>query len=97
MALPPDGVYATRVYIDGQGYQAVTDIGVRPTFGAHNEHRIESFLLNYNGDLYGKEVKIEIIQRLRDEKRFDSIEALKKQLAVDVQEGLEILNAQGRK
>ena len=96
MAIPPDGVYATRAYIDGQEYQAMTNIGKRPTFGENNERTIESFILNYNQDVYGKEVKIEIIQRLREEKHFDSIEELKKQIAEDVKRGTAILNTQGR-
>ena len=96
MALPPDGVYATRANIGGQEYQAVTNIGKRPTFGDNNERTIESFILNYNQDAYGKEVKIEIIQRLREEKAFANVEELKKQIAEDVKRGTAILNTQGR-
>ena len=96
MALPPDGVYATRAYIGGQIFQATTNIGRRPTFGESNERTIESFILNYNQDIYGKEVKIEIIQRLREEKHFDSIDELKTQIAEDVKRGTAILNMRGR-
>ncbi|MGP8080733.1 MAG: bifunctional riboflavin kinase/FAD synthetase [Dehalococcoidales bacterium] len=96
MALPPDGVYATRAYIGGQEFQAVTNIGRRPTFGDNNERTIESFILHYNQDIYGKDVKIEIIKRLREEKHFDNIEELKKQIAEDVKLGTAILNTQGR-
>ena len=96
MALPPDGVYATRAYVGGQEYQAMTNIGKHPTFGDNNERTIESFILNYNKDVYGKEVKIEIIQRLREEKTFDNVEELKKQIAEDVKRGTAILNTQGR-
>jgi riboflavin kinase/FMN adenylyltransferase len=96
MALPPDGVYATRAYIGGQEYQAMTNIGKNPTFGENNNRTIESFILNYNQDVYGKEVKIAIIQRLREEKSFSSVEDLKKQIAEDVQRGAAILNTQGR-
>jgi riboflavin kinase/FMN adenylyltransferase len=53
--------------------------------------------LNYAGDVYNKEVKIEIIQRLREEKRFDNIEELRKQIAEDVKRGMEILNMRGSK
>jgi riboflavin kinase/FMN adenylyltransferase len=96
MALPPDGVYATRAYIEEQEYQAMTNIGLRPTFGDNNERTIESFILNYNQDVYGKAVKIELIQRLREEKTFASIEELKQQIAEDVKRGSAILNTQGR-
>jgi riboflavin kinase/FMN adenylyltransferase len=96
MALPPDGVYATRAYIGGEEFQAMTNIGRRPTFGENNERTIESFILHYNQDIYGKDVKIEIIKRLREEKHFDNVEELKKQIAEDVKLGAAILNTQGR-
>ena len=97
MAIPPDGVYATRAHIKGQEFQAVTNIGRRPTFGDNNERTVESFILNYDQDIYGKQVRIDIIQRLRDEKRFDNVEDLKKQIAEDVKLGAEILNIKGLK
>jgi riboflavin kinase/FMN adenylyltransferase len=92
-AIPLEGVYASWAYVEGKKYQAVTNIGRRPTFGDNNERTIESYMLNYNHDLYGKEVKIEIIQRLRAEKRFDDIEELKKQITQDVKQGTKILDA----
>jgi FAD synthase len=96
MALPPDGVYATRAYIGGKEYQAMTNIGKNPTFGADHARTIESFVLNYNQDIYGKEVKIALIQRLREEKTFANVEDLKQQIAEDVKRGAAILNTQGR-
>ena len=96
MALPPDGVYATRAYIGEDEFQAMTNIGRRPTFGDNKERTIETFILNYNQEIYDKEVKIEIIQRLRDEKHFDSIDELKTQIAEDVKRGTAILYTQGR-
>ena len=74
----------------------MTNIGRRPTFGENNERTIESFILHYNQDIYGKDVKIEIIKRLREEKHFDNVEELKKQIAEDVKLGAAILNTQGR-
>ena len=74
----------------------MTNIGRRPTFGENNERTIESFILHYNQDIYGKDVKIEIIKRLREEKHFDNVEDLKKQIAEDVKLGAAILNTQGR-
>jgi riboflavin kinase / FMN adenylyltransferase len=96
-AIPLEGVYASRAYIGKQTYHTMTNIGRRPTFGENRERTIESYILNYNHDLYGKEVKIEIVQRLRAEKRFDNIEELKKQIAEDVKQGTKILDAQDRK
>lgn len=91
-AIPPDGVYVTLVYIDGQKYQAMTNIGKRPTFGEEDQRVIEAHILNYHQNLYGKEFRIEIIQRLRGEKRFNNIEELKKQITEDVKRGSEILS-----
>ena len=94
MALPGEGVYATRAYIDNQAYQSMTNIGKRPTFGGNNR-TVEVFLLNYDNNLYGQELKIDIVERLRDEKRFDNVDELKKQIAEDVERGKAILNSQG--
>ncbi len=90
-ALPAEGVYATRAYIDDQAYLSMTNIGKRPTFGG-NERTVEAYILNYHGDLYGHELKIDIIDRLRNEKKFDSIEELKSQITEDIKQGRAILN-----
>ena len=83
--LPPEGVYATRTYIDGEVYKSVTNIGKRPTFDGEGR-TIETFILGYDGNLYERELSIEIIERLRGEKRFDSVEQLKEQIAEDVKQ-----------
>ncbi|MFC2013703.1 bifunctional riboflavin kinase/FAD synthetase [Chloroflexota bacterium] len=94
-ALPAEGVYATWAYIDDKAYQSMTNIGKRPTFGGI-EHTIEVYVLDYHDDLYGRELKIDIIERLRSEKKFDTEEELKKQIAEDIKQGRAILNSQGR-
>ena len=94
-ALPADGVYATWAYIDDQAYQSMTNIGRRPTFGGDGR-TIETYILNYQGNLYGREIRIDIVERLRGEKRFDTVEELKKQIAEDVKQGITILDSQGR-
>jgi riboflavin kinase/FMN adenylyltransferase len=81
--LPPEGVYATRTYIGDREYKSVTNIGKRPTFG-DNPRTVETFIIGFSGDLYGEALKIDIIEKLRGEKRFDSIEELKKQIAEDI-------------
>lgn len=91
-ALPAEGVYATWAYIDEQAYQSVTNIGRRPTFDG-NGRTVEVYILDYYGDLYGRQLKIDIIKRLRSEKRFDSVEELKKQIARDIKQGRAILNS----
>jgi len=94
-ALPADGVYATWAYVDDKAYQSMTNIGKCPTFG-YNERTVEVYILNYDSDLYGHELKIDIIERLRDEKRFDTAEELRKQIIEDVNQGRAILSSQGR-
>jgi riboflavin kinase / FMN adenylyltransferase len=89
-ALPTDGVYATHIHIGGKTYDAMTNIGTRPTFG-RGKRLIEIFILDYNGNLYGQEVTVDFIQRLRDEKEFHSAEELKKQIAEDIKKGRDIL------
>ena len=91
-ALPPDGVYATWTYIDDSIYESVTNIGRRPTFG-NNERMVEVYVLDYHGDLYGHELKIDIIERFRAEKRFATADELKQQMAEDVKQGRVILNS----
>ncbi len=70
----------------------MTNIGRRPTFGG-NERTVETYILNYHGNLYGRELKIDIVARLRDEKRFDTVDELKKQIAQDVKQGRAILES----
>ena len=90
-ALPPDGVYASRVHIDGEAYQSMANIGKCPTFGGC-ERTVEAYIVDYRGDLYGRELKIDIIARLRDEKKFDTVDELKEQVAEDVRQGRAILD-----
>jgi riboflavin kinase/FMN adenylyltransferase len=82
-ALPDNGIYATITEIDGKQFPSATNIGTRPTFG-EGAKMVETHLLNYIGNLYGKEIRVEFVQRLRDEKRFVSSEELKTQIEKDV-------------
>ncbi len=88
----PNGVYAVNVLMDGNHYPSVTNIGVRPTFGLeHLGVVVESFLLDGHGDFYGKTVKLEVIQKLRDEIRFNSADDLKNQISRDIENAKSIL------
>jgi len=93
-ALPPDGVYAGLAHVDGKVYEAMTNIGKNPTFG-NVDRTIETFLLDYSGDLYGQELSVEFVARLRDEKHFKNAAELKKQLAEDIKKGKSILDSMG--
>jgi riboflavin kinase/FMN adenylyltransferase len=94
-ALPVEGVYATWAYIGSRAHESVTNIGRRPTFGG-GRRVVEVYILGYRGNLYGKELKIDIIERLRGEKRFDSVEALRQQMARDIEQGRAVLSSKGR-
>ena len=93
-ALPAEGVYTSRAYIDDQTYPAMTNIGRHPTFGG-SQRLVEVYLLDYEGDLYGRELTVDIIDRLRGEIKFDTPEELKKQIAEDVKRGKAILKTGG--
>lgn len=93
-ALPAEGVYTSRAYIDDQSYPSMTNIGRHPTFGG-SQRLVEVYLLDYQGDLYGRELTVDIIDRLRGEIKFDTPEELKKQIAEDVKRGKAILKTGG--
>jgi len=94
-ALPADGFYTSRAHIDTQAYPAMTNIGIHPTFGG-NQRQVEVYLMDYRGaDLYGRELTVEIIERLRDEIKFETPEELKKQIAEDVKRGKATLEIRG--
>jgi len=91
-AVPADGVYATWGYIKGQAYQSMTYIGKTPTFGG-SKRSVEVYVLDYSKNLYGYELKVDIIDRLRGDRQFDTAEGLKKQIAEDVERGKAILSS----
>lgn len=82
--LPRDGIYAMWVEIEGVRHRAAASLGVRPTFGA-GPRRLEAFLIDFSGELYGAEVRAAFVSRLRDELRFDGPDALAAQIAKDVE------------
>ena len=86
MALPPYGVYAARVLVDGQSHIAATNIGVKPTFVDGGAPTIEPHLLDFDGDLYGKRIHVELHKFLRPEQAFQSVEALKSAIAENVRQ-----------
>lgn len=92
MAVPANGIYATFAYVDGQRHMAATSIGTRPTFDGVGR-TIEAFLLDFDSDLYNRPIRLEFIQRLRDELKFDGVKALLTQMNIDVQNTREILQA----
>ncbi|UCC59687.1 MAG: bifunctional riboflavin kinase/FAD synthetase [Dehalococcoidia bacterium] len=90
-ALPSDGVYATLAFLGDRSYKSVTNIGVRPTFDG-GERTIEVFLMDFDGDIYGSELSIELADYLRGEVKFTSPQDLSEQIARDVEQAKSILN-----
>jgi riboflavin kinase/FMN adenylyltransferase len=88
---PSHGVYACRVRVGQDWFGAATNVGVRPQFKTGRGELIETFLLDWDGDIYGETVRIEFIKRLRGEKRFESVDALVEQMGADVGATREIL------
>ena len=82
--LPPRGVYACKVIAEGKEYAAVTNVGSRPTVGGHHV-TVEPWILDFEGDLYGKQISVAFYKFLRPEKKFDSLE----QLQVEIQKNAE--------
>ncbi|HMJ89872.1 MAG TPA: bifunctional riboflavin kinase/FAD synthetase [Candidatus Acidoferrum sp.] len=92
-ALPQNGVYAVHAYVRGIRHRAVLNIGVRPTLASPTpQPRVEAHLLNFNGDIYGEEMELTFVQKLRDERRFPSLDELRAQIQRDVRHALEVFN-----
>ena len=88
--LPPSGIYAAFVMVDGSRYMGALNIGVKPTFEDYTS-TLEVFLLDYEGDLRGKKLNVLFVEKLRDIVKFDGPENLKRQIAADVEKTKEIL------
>ncbi len=82
--IPRNGVYVTATLIEGQWRRSVTNVGTRPTFESAAATSVETFVMNYSGDLYGDVVRVRFLYRLRDEKKFSSVDELKSQIERDV-------------
>lgn len=79
------GVYITSTVIDGQTYSSITNVGVKPTVEKDIKPLSETHILGYNGNLYGKKIKVEFLDFIRDEMKFKSIDELKKQIKKDIE------------
>lgn len=90
--IPANGVYATWVWVDGQRYPAATNIGINPTFTPDKQTpNVEAHILDFDRDLYDREVKLEFVEYLRAELKFDSVEALLEKIYADIAQTREIL------
>jgi riboflavin kinase / FMN adenylyltransferase len=91
LLIPPTGVYAAHAHENGKTHRAVLNIGHRPTIAAATpELRVEAHLLDFKGDLYRKELELSFVAKLRDEEKFPSVDALKAQIASDIQRAVRL-------
>ncbi len=92
--IPANGIYACRAYLQGKKYQAAINIGINPTFTPDKQiPNVEAHLLDFKREIYGEDVKLEFVRRLRNELRFDSVNALLEQIWKDIEDTKRILNS----
>ena len=91
---PPNGVYLAKAWIRGVSYHGVINLGYRPTVSSGKSERVlEIHLLDFNRDIYGEDVEVQFVSYLRPEKKFENVDALARQIALDVQRARELCGA----
>jgi riboflavin kinase/FMN adenylyltransferase len=95
--IPKYGVYATATLIDGVWRRSITNVGVRPTFEDETAPSIESYIFDYDGDLYGDVLRVRFLHRIRDERKFSGIDELKNQIGRDSRRALNYFKRLGVK
>jgi riboflavin kinase/FMN adenylyltransferase len=86
LVVPDHGIYACRAEVDGERHVAAVNVGVRPTFKTGRGLLVEAYLLDFDGDIYDRELRLDFLERLRGERRFDSVDALVDQMGRDVED-----------
>lgn len=94
--LPADGIYATLIYIDGERRLSVSSIGTNPTFGA-GPRTLESYVLDFSSDIYGKSIRLAFVKRIREERKFSDVTGLIIQIQDDVRSARSIFDSLGMK
>lgn len=82
MVSPPNGVYITSCCYNGTAYPSITNVGVKPTIGSY-EKNVETHIFNFEKELYGKHIRVDFLEKMRDEKKFDSVEELSKEITAN--------------
>ncbi len=95
--IPKYGVYATATLIENKWRRSITNVGVRPTFAGDKEPSIESYIFDFDGDLYGDVLRVRFLHRIRDERKFGGIEELKEQIERDSRRALDYFKHLGVK
>ena len=88
--LPPNGVYVTLALVEGIARPSITNVGVRPTVGTSPAPVVETHIFDFEADLYGRGLRLAFVQRVREERRFDGLEALRQQIAADCAEARDV-------
>lgn len=83
MVIPPNGVYATKCQVDGVWHQSITNVGIKPTVGAKQKN-VETHIFDFNQSIYGQQIQVEFLTKIREERLFPDTEALARQIQVDV-------------
>jgi riboflavin kinase/FMN adenylyltransferase len=91
LVVPDHGIYACRAQVDGQTHVAAVNVGVRPMFKTGRGLLVEAFLLDFDADIYDLELRLDFLERLRGERRFDSVDALVEQMGRDVEQTRQIV------
>jgi riboflavin kinase / FMN adenylyltransferase len=86
LVVPDHGIYACRAEVDGRVHLAAVNVGVRPTFKTGRGLLVEAYLLDFDRDIYGRELRLDFLERLRGERRFDTVDALVEQMGEDVEQ-----------
>lgn len=91
LVLPENGVYITKTQLDGKLYNSMTNVGYNPTFEDVKQKTVETHLIDFNQDIYGKKIEVFFLKKIRDEKKFKNVEALIEQIKLDMKETKEYL------
>ena len=91
--VPGDGVYACYVNIEKKSFFGALSIGYRPTLKNNHEHKIEVHIIDFNKNIYDKSIEISIVKKIRDQVRYESLDKLKKQIKIDINNIFQILKS----
>ena len=85
--LPPNGVYYSRIILEGRTYRGITNVGCKPTVSEERIMGVETYLYDFEGEIYDRDITVELLAFRRAERTFDSVEALRRQIEEDVEAG----------
>ena len=94
LVLPETGVYITKTLLDGKFYNSMTNVGYNPTFEDVKQITVETHLIDFNQDIYGKKIEVFFLKKIRDEKKFKNVDLLVKQIAKDMRTTKEFFGIQ---